>query len=167
MIFRTPIYLLLALGGATTLWPVGQSRAGASSATSATQAQSGRMSAGSSTDKGLSFTISGLKRGGTIRCALFNSEDAFLKKPAFGAIAKGQKGRAVCRFSRVPKGTYAMAAFHDINDNKKLDTNWIGIPSEGTCTSNNAKGRFGPPKWKDALFAYRGGQLAQRLAIDY
>jgi uncharacterized protein (DUF2141 family) len=56
-----------------------------------------------------------------------------------------------------------LAAFHDENDNGKLDTNWIGIPKEGLASSNNAKGRMGPPKWRDASFEYPGGALVQQL----
>ena len=31
----------------------------------------------------------------------------------------------------LPPGRYAVNAFHDENDNGKLDTNLVGIPSEG------------------------------------
>ena len=52
---------------------------------------------------------------------------------------------------------------HDENDNHKLDTNWIGIPTEGYGTSRDAVGKFGPPSFKDAAFSYGGG--AARIAI--
>lgn len=55
-------------------------------------------------------------------------------------------------FDNIPKGVYAIACYHDENDNKKLDTYFIGIPTEGTGASNNAKGFFGPPKFNDAEF---------------
>ena len=38
------------------------------------------------------------------------------------------------------------------NDNGKMDTNFLGIPKEPVAISNNAKGKFGPPKYKDAKF---------------
>jgi uncharacterized protein (DUF2141 family) len=48
---------------------------------------------------------------------------------------------------------YAFKYFHDENNNnKKMDTNVIGIPKEGYGFSNNAKGRFGPPDFKDTIF---------------
>ena len=34
-----------------------------------------------------------------------------------------------------------------------MDTNFLGIPKEPIACSNNAKGSFGPPKFKDAKFA--------------
>jgi len=49
-----------------------------------------------------------------------------------------------------------MKYFHDENKNKKLDTNWMGIPREGYCFSNNAKGPFGSPWFKEMLFEIKG-----------
>lgn len=51
----------------------------------------------------------------------------------------------------LPAGRYAFSAFHDANDNKKLDTNWMGIPNEKYGFSNNARGTFGPPSLEDQL----------------
>ena len=34
-------------------------------------------------------------------------------------------------------GNYAVQVMHDENDNNKLDTNFLGIPSEGYGFSNN------------------------------
>ena len=46
-----------------------------------------------------------------------------------------------------------MAAYHDENGNGKLDTNFLGIPSEGVAASNDAKGTMGPPSYEKAKFA--------------
>ena len=51
----------------------------------------------------------------------------------------------------LPIGKYAISAFHDANGNKKLDTNWVGIPTEKYGFSNNARGTFGPPSLQDQL----------------
>lgn len=116
----------------------------------------------------LVFKIKGVRAGGMVRCGLFNSEKAFLKNPMGGAAsAIDAKGVAICRFKGVRPGKYAVAVYHDQNNNQKIDTNWIGIPKEGTCTSNNVQARFGPPKWKDAMFVYRGGELEQALQMRY
>lgn len=42
---------------------------------------------------------------------------------------------------------YSFKYFHDKNNNEKLDTYWIGAPNEGYGFSNNAKAKFGPPKF--------------------
>jgi uncharacterized protein (DUF2141 family) len=61
-----------------------------------------------------------------------------------------------CAFASVAPGTYAVALFHDENDNGKLDTNFVGIPREGVGVSNNKLRSFGPPTWDDAKFALNG-----------
>lgn len=53
----------------------------------------------------------------------------------------------------LPKGEYAIKAFHDVNSNGKLDTNPFGIPKEPYGFSNNVRGSFGPPSFDSQLFA--------------
>jgi uncharacterized protein (DUF2141 family) len=77
------------------------------------------------------------------------------------------RGTAASSFADVQPGTYAIAVFHDENSNGKLDSNFIGIPREGTGASNNAKGHMGPPKFDDAAFRYAGGRLELKITIEY
>ncbi len=51
-------------------------------------------------------------------------------------------------------GSYAIAMFHDANNNNELDKNFTGIPKEVYAFSNNARGTFGPPDLKDQLFRF-------------
>jgi len=51
---------------------------------------------------------------------------------------------------------YAVRYFHDENSNNKLDTNWLGMPSEGYGFSNNAYGNFGPKKFEEWLIDIKG-----------
>ena len=60
--------------------------------------------------------------------------------------------KATAIFKNIARGMYAISVFHDKNDNKKMDTNFVGIPKEPTGMSNGAKAFFGPPKYKDAKF---------------
>src|SRR6218665_2627236 len=53
-------------------------------------------------------------------------------------------------FTGIPEGTYAATAFHDQDNNKKLRTNGLGIPTEPLAFSNNAIGRKGQPRLPDA-----------------
>ena len=61
-------------------------------------------------------------------------------------------GVSEIRFEALPYGEYAISAYHDKNDNGKLDTGMFRIPKEALGTSNDAKVRFGPPKYEDAVF---------------
>lgn len=84
---------------------------------------------------------------GTVACALFESPDGFpfeyLRMATNVMVIKIRKTQARCDFEDIPPGTYAMAVIHDENMNGKLDTNWLGIPTEGYGFSNNAKGVLG------------------------
>lgn len=94
--------------------------------------------------------------GGVVRCGLF-ARDGWLKKPVGADTAKITGRQALCVFKKIPAGTYGASAFHDQNNNGKLDTNLLGMPTEDYCATNNARGVFGPPSFSDAKFDYKGG----------
>lgn len=119
------------------------------------------------TESAVRFNFSELRGGGVVRCALYRNDQEHMKRSHIEVLGKVEGGRAVCVFANLPPGTYSGGAFHDANDNGKLDTNWIGIPKEGVASSNNAKGRMGPPKFKDASFEYKGGVFSQDLRMKY
>ncbi len=103
---------------------------------------------------------------GVVLCGLF-TKDGWLKQPVKSARAR-LKGRvAVCVFEDVKPGVYAVSAFHDENANGKLDTNLIGIPTEGFCASRDARAHFGPPSFKDARFSYKGGASEMSVRMRY
>lgn len=93
---------------------------------------------------------------GNIYVALYDNKESFLKKPAKGEIVKISDKKATAVFKNIPNGVYAISAFHDENDNKKMDTKIFGIPKEPIGMSNDAKGFMGPPKYKDAKFTVNG-----------
>ena len=98
-----------------------------------------------------------------VRCALYATPADYMKKSFRETAGVVSGGRALCVFANLAPGTYSMAAFQDANNNAKLDTGIFGIPAEGVCTSNNAKGRLGPPKYKDAAFNFSGSPLTQEV----
>jgi uncharacterized protein (DUF2141 family) len=107
---------------------------------------------------------------GQVMCALFSSAKDFPKN-GDKALAHAQSpiahGKAVCDFSDVAPGRYAVSVFHDENSNGKMDTNFIGMPREGVGASNNAIGHLGPPKFDAAAFSYSGGQLELAIRVVY
>jgi len=117
--------------------------------------------------------ISGLRNdNGQMLCALYSSAqaDTFPKKAEKAVArltAKIADGQAVCEFTGVTPGTYAVSVVHDENSNGKLDTNFIGMPREGVGASNDAKGHMGPPKFSAAAFQYAGGRLDLKIHIKY
>jgi uncharacterized protein (DUF2141 family) len=89
---------------------------------------------------------------GVIMVALFAGSETFLKKPVVGKFARAENGRAVVVFEGQPAGEYAASVIHDANRNRKLDTNFLGMPREGFGFSNDAMGTFGPPSFEKARF---------------
>jgi uncharacterized protein (DUF2141 family) len=92
---------------------------------------------------------------GLLYLSLYNSAEGYPKKSSAAfrlSYASILNGKCTIVLDKIPKGEYAIACYHDENNNKKLDTNFFGAPVEGTGASNNAKGSLGPPKFKDAKF---------------
>ncbi len=54
---------------------------------------------------------------------------------------------------KVPEGTYAIALYHDENDNNICDRNFLGIPREGFGFSNNIKPYFSAPSFQKCKFS--------------
>ncbi len=91
---------------------------------------------------------------GKVNVAVYNSDDTFL---SFDKVLKAHsvsahKGSVELTIADLPAGEYALAVFHDENDNGKLDTNWLGIPKEKVAFSNAKMKTFGPPKYKECAF---------------
>lgn len=60
------------------------------------------------------------------------------------------KGSLEFVFTGLAAGTYAVAAYHDENDNGELDFNFLGIPKEGYAFSRDARGFASPPSFEAA-----------------
>jgi uncharacterized protein (DUF2141 family) len=98
---------------------------------------------------------------GVAQIGLFNTETSFLDKVYKGKEVKIKDQKVVAIFSDIPDGTYAISVFHDKNKDEKLNT-FLGIPTENYAASNNAPSKFGPPKWKDAKFEVRNGEIVKQ-----
>ena len=115
--------------------------------------------------------IGGLRNNsGRVSCALYSSADGFPKNNE-KAVAQLNSvisdRRAVCEFTGIAPGKYAVSVFHDENLNGRLDTNWLGIPREGVGASNNPKPRMGPPKFAAAEFQNSGASMDVEIIMHY
>ncbi|MFK7782477.1 DUF2141 domain-containing protein [Psychroserpens sp.] len=102
---------------------------------------------------------------GHIYVSLYNTEDSFLGKGYKSSIVKIKNKSCSVTFEDVPNGIYAVSFFHDENENKKMDTNFLGIPKEDYGCSNNATGFMGPPKWEDAKFEIHNKSITQTITL--
>jgi uncharacterized protein (DUF2141 family) len=73
-----------------------------------------------------------------------------------GLSEKINNNRCFIIINNLKPGKYSFKYFHDENGNKALDTNWIGIPTEGFGFSNNVWGIFGPPAVEKTIFEING-----------
>jgi uncharacterized protein (DUF2141 family) len=104
---------------------------------------------------------------GRLRAALHDRDAGFPSKGGLQfATAEITDGEAKIVFT-VPPGVYAISCFHDENGNGQLDTNWLGRPKEGICASNDAGGRRGPPKFRDAKLTVGEDGVRQTVKLVY
>lgn len=115
--------------------------------------------------------ISNLKNNrGICRFCLFTQEQAadfptLTDKATRCTSAPITTGKSTFVFDNVPSGVYAIATFHDANNNNKMDTNFVGIPKEAYAVSNNARGGLAsPPRFESARFTHHQSQTV--VAID-
>jgi uncharacterized protein (DUF2141 family) len=109
-----------------------------------------QISAASPSGGSVIITVTGLRNArGTIRACMTRSASHFPDCSRDPAALKRtvSAGAATIQFGEVPPGDYAIAVFHDENDNGKLDT-FLGIPKEGFGFSRNPKISFGAPQFE-------------------
>ncbi len=89
-----------------------------------------------------------------------------MKGAVAGAWRNAKKGGFSVTFAGLEPGRYAVNGFHDGNGNGELDTNLLGIPTEGYGFANGATGSFGPPDFTAASIAVKG-KTGVELPIGY
>ena len=106
-------------------------------------------------DTDVTVEIRGVERHeGSIVVRLYDSKKSWLKDAAHEAsmeLDAAATSDVVSIPMSVPAGEYAVHVYHDLDANGKMKTNFIGIPKEPTGVSRDAKGKMGPPKFKDAV----------------
>ncbi|MGF1533178.1 MAG: DUF2141 domain-containing protein, partial [Bernardetiaceae bacterium] len=70
-------------------------------------------------------------------------------------------------FRQVPAGVYAIAVIHDRNANGKLDTNFLGIPTEGYGASKNALPKMSQPSFADNAFEITDKPVRVHINMRY
>ena len=109
--------------------------------------------------------VRNIETKGEMHLAIYDDADVFendngekggaAKGIVEGVIEEVGTGTATYNFE-LPNGTYAIGIFIDTNYNNEMDRNFFGVPKEQYGFSNDAKGSFGPPSFKDASFTVSG-----------
>jgi uncharacterized protein (DUF2141 family) len=121
---------------------------------------------------GIHIEILNIKNSvGTVDCALFDSPEGFPREVLHSArgvvVLKIRDTKATCNFEGIAPGTYAIAVIHDQDMNGKLDTNALGIPTEGYAFSNDVHATLHAPSFSAAKFEYDGGRLDLTISLHY
>ena len=118
---------------------------------------------------------------GTLMIGLYDSEDHFrlavthagklglLNDNArlIGIAMRAIAGTQSVVFTNLNPGRYAVIAFHDENDNSKLDEDWLGIPTEGYGFSNDAEGFLSAPSFEKAAVTLDVPDRAIAITLKY
>jgi uncharacterized protein (DUF2141 family) len=98
-------------------------------------------------------------RGGDLRLALYNealwtNDDA---QPIADLVVPTQHGETVATFTNLKPGVYGLKCFQDFNRNGKFDMDWLGLPLEKYCFSNDAHPILSEPDFDRAKFNLSDG----------
>jgi uncharacterized protein (DUF2141 family) len=108
--------------------------------------------------------------GGVLMVGVYDRPDNWLGVPPAKSIevpvAPNLRDGSVVLELRLPPGRYAVSLFQDLNGNRRLDTNFLGIPKEASGSSNNPPTRWGPPKFADALVTVGDAPLELPIRLD-
>jgi uncharacterized protein (DUF2141 family) len=122
----------------------------------------------------LTVKVAGFRNAkGRVDVLLFNSPNGFPdQKPKsldVGEVLINPKTlTAEVIFQNPPQGAYAVTVLHDENMNRKLDSNFFGIPREGYGFSMNPPKMRRPPRFDEAKFSLGpGGRVIQVTLIYY
>lgn len=108
----------------------------------------------------IEVNISGFdSNDGKAMVGLFVDEETFLREPKQSLSASINDQKSSVTFTNIPDGVYAVSVYHDENDNGEIDLLMGILPKEDTGTSNNPNTVMGPPKWEDAKFEVKNGEL--------
>ena len=107
--------------------------------------------------------VSGAKpKTGQVFLSLFSSPENYLKNPAVEKFKPiDNKGQTYFVIDHLASGKYAVSVIYDEDNNGRLNKGFLGIPTELVGFSNNARGAFGPPTFKETSF-----QLSDKKTIE-
>lgn len=119
----------------------------------------------------LLVTVTGVRRlAGNITYTLYGDRpEAFLAHRGSIALTRvtlaGNAATACFVVSR--PGIYAVAVYHDENDNHHFDRSFIGLPLEGYGFSNNATIFMAPPSFRAVRFDAGPGDTRLSITLRY
>jgi uncharacterized protein (DUF2141 family) len=135
------------------------------------EVQTGTACQAGGTQPQLHVVVSGVRRAaGNVTVTLYGDQRAkflahhgalsVIRVPVTGVSAEA------C-FAVSAPGTYAVAVYHDENDNHHFDRTLLGLPAEGYGFSNNVRPLFGLPSFASVTFPVGPTQTRIGIALIY
>lgn len=106
---------------------------------------------------------------GYVWVGVYKSQENFLAKGAAVALEGAkieQTGHVSISIKDLPYGTYAVALFHDVNSNGKLDQGVFGIPKEPYAFSQPLKSKWRAPIFDDVKFDVNTSSTNLKLKLE-
>jgi uncharacterized protein (DUF2141 family) len=118
----------------------------------------------------LTIIVRNIKMKNTIRIGVFRSQNTFLKdgqtfKEYVLTVADGKSSLSTV-IDDLEEGEYAIALYQDLNEDKKLNRNFFGVPTEPYGVSNNIRPTFAPPSYDECKFSYFSSQTLTISLIE-
>ncbi len=112
----------------------------------------------------LTLIVHNLESNGEGVFALYDSAAAYdERQPLLTGSSRVSDGRCSWTTPSLKAGRYMVSFYHDVNGNGRLDRTAIGIPREPVAFSNNARPRFGPPRFEKMVFEHSDSGEALEL----
>jgi uncharacterized protein (DUF2141 family) len=97
----------------------------------------------------LTIDIANVKKDEGVVMLAIHNRDNFLKERVLERVVAASGANLKITID-LPQGDYAVAVYQDKNQNKRLDTNFVGIPQEPYAFSNNARPKLRAPNFDEA-----------------
>lgn len=94
----------------------------------------------------------------TVKLFFYNTREGFLKsgKWAYMRAVKPGGKPAISLSIDLPPGEWAVSLTQDLNNNNKIDKNFLGIPTEPYAFSNNVRPTVAAPDFNECKFMVNG-----------
>jgi uncharacterized protein (DUF2141 family) len=101
---------------------------------------------------------------GNIGVLVFNSEKGWAEDRTAAlkdVVVPAHPGTVTVTIPDLPAGDYGVAVCHDVNKNRKLDKNFLGMPKEQWGLSNDPHATIKAPPFSKSRFTLKGNQEIQ------
>ncbi len=117
----------------------------------------------------LNLTVTNIQENsGRIWVGIYRSEEDFLdrEKARLVEAKVDSSGSLTIPISALDYGTeYALAIFHDEDDDGELNRNFFGLPAEPWAFSGEPKTRLRLPRFAEVKFCFKEGREAQSVRL--